>query len=46
MTRPERRGFSSRMVEYGLAAELGGRVELLYEPAGVVCTIDAPLPNA
>jgi PAS domain S-box-containing protein len=42
---PARRGFGSRMVEYGLAAELGGEAELRYEPTGVVCTIDAPLPN-
>lgn len=40
---PARRGFGSRLVERGLAAELGGTVEVLFEPAGVVCRIDAPL---
>lgn len=42
---PARPGFGSRMVEYALAAELGGEVELRYEPAGVVCAIEAPLPS-
>ena len=45
VTPPAQRGFGSRMVEKGLAAELSGEVELRYEPAGVVCTINAPLPN-
>ncbi len=43
---PARRGFGSRMVEQGLAVELSGKVELRYEPTGVVCTIDAPLPES
>jgi PAS domain S-box-containing protein len=43
---PERRGFGSRMVERGLAAELGGEVSLDFRPEGVVCRIDAPLPDA
>ena len=38
-----RRGFGSRMIERGLAAELGGEVRMIYAPAGVVCTIDMPL---
>jgi two-component sensor histidine kinase len=40
---PARRGFGSRLIERGLAAELGGEVEVRFEPAGVVCLIDAPL---
>ena len=40
---PSRTGFGSRMIERGLSAELQGDVRLAYEPAGVVCTIDAPL---
>lgn len=43
---PARRGFGSRMIERGLAAELGGTVELLFRPEGVICRIDAPLPEA
>jgi PAS domain S-box-containing protein len=42
---PGRRGFGSRMIERGLSAELGGDVELLFRPEGVVCRIDAPLPE-
>ena len=40
---PGRTGFGARMIERGLAAELQGEVKLVYAPAGVVCTIDAPL---
>lgn len=40
---PERRGFGSRLIERGLAAELRGEVKIAYEPGGVVCTISAPL---
>ena len=43
---PQRRGFGSRMVERGLAAELGGTVELQFRPEGVRCLVDAPLPPA
>jgi two-component sensor histidine kinase len=41
---PEARGFGSRMIEHGLAADLGGQAQLNFEPEGVVYTIDAPLP--
>ena len=40
---PTRKGFGSRLVERGLAAELGGEAQIAYEIEGVVCTIDAPL---
>jgi PAS domain S-box-containing protein len=40
---PERRGFGSRLIEKGLAADLGGRAELRFEPEGVICRIEAPL---
>jgi PAS domain S-box-containing protein len=40
---PKRRGFGTMMIERGLAAELQGEVAIDYRPAGVVCTIDAPL---
>ncbi|MCW5733252.1 MAG: PAS domain-containing protein [Enhydrobacter sp.] len=40
---PVRRGFGSRMIERGLAAELRGEVRIDWRPEGVVCTIDAPL---
>ncbi len=41
---PNRRGFGSRLVEEGLARELGGDVAIRYEPEGVVCAMDIPLP--
>ncbi|HEY0012722.1 MAG TPA: HWE histidine kinase domain-containing protein [Allosphingosinicella sp.] len=42
---PARRGFGSRMIERGLAAELGGTAELLFRPEGVICRVEAPLPE-
>ena len=41
--RPSHTGFGSRMIERGLSAELQGEARLAYEPAGVLCVIDAPL---
>jgi len=41
---PSRRGFGTRMIERGLAAELGGSVKIDFAPGGLVCTVDAPLP--
>lgn len=41
---PTRRGFGSRLLERGLAAELRGRVRLSFPPEGLVCEIDAPAP--
>ena len=41
--RPTRRGFGSRLLQKGLAAELGGRVELAFEPRGVVCSMHLPM---
>ena len=43
---PSRKGFGSRMIERGLAAELSGEVDMRYEPTGVVCTLDMPLETA
>jgi two-component sensor histidine kinase len=43
---PSRKGFGSRLVERGLAAELRGEVRLSYDPGGLVCTIDAPVPDS
>jgi two-component system, chemotaxis family, CheB/CheR fusion protein len=41
---PTRKGFGSRLIQKALAMELAGEVLVSYEPTGVVCTIDAPLP--
>jgi PAS domain S-box-containing protein len=40
---PLRRGFGSRLVETGLAQDLGGDVTLDFAPSGVICSIDAPV---
>ncbi|MBL8771882.1 MAG: PAS domain-containing protein [Phenylobacterium sp.] len=39
---PKARGFGSRLLERGLAGELGGEVRILFEPAGVRCRLSAP----
>jgi PAS domain S-box-containing protein len=44
VTPPSRKGFGSRLIEGGLAQELGGEVRLYYEPAGMVCQISMPIP--
>ena len=41
---PTRKGFGSRLIQKALAMELNGEVNVVYNPGGVVCTIDAPLP--
>jgi two-component sensor histidine kinase len=43
VTLPKKRGFGSRLIERGLAAEMGGEVKLFFEPEGLACVIDAPL---
>lgn len=41
---PQRRGFGSRLLERGLAAELHGQVSLAFPRDGLICRIDAPAP--
>jgi PAS domain S-box-containing protein len=40
---PSSRGFGSRLIERGLAAELSGEAAIQFEPTGVVCKIRALL---
>lgn len=42
---PTRKGFGLRLIESGLAAELDGSVQVTFEPEGLTCSIDAPLPQ-
>ena len=42
---PTRRGFGLRLLEYGLAAELGGKVSVTFARTGVRYVIDAPFPG-
>ncbi len=41
---PERTGFGTRLLRRSLGADLDGTVQLEFDPAGLVCTIDFPLP--
>ena len=41
---PATEGFGTRLIERGLARELGGSAWLDFAPGGVVCEIDAALP--
>jgi PAS domain S-box-containing protein len=45
VTPPDTRGFGSRMIERGLAAELGGEAKLVFEPTGLRFELVAPLPR-
>ena len=40
---PTHRGFGTRVIERGLAHELGGSGQLDYRPEGLICTMDLPL---
>jgi two-component sensor histidine kinase len=40
---PSQSGFGSRLLERGVAGELGGTVEIDYRREGLVCTIRAPI---
>lgn len=46
VTPPKRKGFGTRMIERGLAAELQGEVAIQFVSDGLRCIIDAPLPEA
>ncbi len=42
---PSKRGFGTRLIERGLAQDIDGEVRIDFAPSGVVCTLDAPLPQ-
>jgi PAS domain S-box-containing protein len=46
VVQPTRRGFGTEMIERGLAGQLGGSARVDFRPEGLVCEIEAPLPNA
>ena len=43
VTAPSSKGFGSRLIERGLAGQLGGEAAIDYRETGVVCRILAPL---
>ena len=42
---PQRRGFGTKLIERGLATELQGAVGIEFLTDGIVCAIDAPMPD-
>jgi two-component sensor histidine kinase len=46
VAQPTRRGFGSRLIERSLAQDLDGTVAIAFDPAGVVCTVDAPVAQS
>ena len=44
--RNRRKGFGLKLLETGLAPEIGGLVSVEFRPAGLVCEIEAPLKAA
>jgi two-component sensor histidine kinase len=47
VTPPSRKGFGSILIKTLLAGDFRGTVDLNYDPAGVICTLEAPLkPSA
>lgn len=40
---PGRKGFGTRLIERGLAGQLGASVRMDYPPTGLICTLEAPL---
>ena len=46
VVQPTLRGFGSQLVEGGVSYQLGGSVQLRFDPAGVECRFLIPLPSA
>lgn len=46
VARPAHRGFGSLLLQQTLAHDLNGKVDLSFDPAGVVCHIEMPLPQS
>lgn len=43
IAQPERRGFGLRLIEFGLAREISGQVQLDFRPEGLICSWDMKL---
>jgi two-component sensor histidine kinase len=41
--KPERQGFGTRLIQRGLAQQLGGEIKLDFAPAGIRCVITFPM---
>jgi two-component sensor histidine kinase len=42
---PSHKGFGTRLIERSLASDLNANVQIMFEPGGLVCTIDARIPR-
>ena len=40
---PARKGFGTRFIQGAVVTELGGRIDLAFDPEGVRCRFEAPL---
>ena len=45
VSKPQKKGFGTSLLERGLAGSLGGSLELLYNPEGFSCKFRAPIPE-
>ena len=45
VVQPSRAGFGSKVIKAALASYVGGTVEMVYDPAGLVCVVQAPRAN-
>jgi len=43
VTAPTRKSFGSKLIKSSFAAQLGGNVEMKFEPSGLVCILSVPL---
>jgi PAS domain S-box-containing protein len=45
VSKPARSGFGTRLIKRTLATELSGRVELEFDEAGLICTVEGKVPR-
>jgi len=45
VTQPKTLGFGSRLIQVSGQQDLGGTVRMVYEESGLVCVLEAPLPD-
>lgn len=45
ITPPKKRGFGTRIIERTIVADLGGELDLRFEPSGLFCRFRVPLPD-
>jgi two-component sensor histidine kinase len=43
--RPKRQGFGTKLIQRGLAQQLGGEIKLDFHPDGIRCVITFPIQN-